>query len=356
MGLWKNIKKKINEYKLNRRIARTKYIHVMFNDKFNKPYVDFINSNFDSKEHLILVHPTCTFPMPEGENVVVIQKMKHIKFNGRKTEKIIFHSLFDSEFVDYLYAHPDILKEKAYWYIWGGDLYDAPKDEKNDFIRKNFKGYIACVKGDEELAAKTYNANAETFYAQYGTALNEDDFKNNIYQQKHDTLNILINNSSDFSTLEIMDLLKKFNSENIKIYTILSYGQTQFNEKILEKGRYLFGDKFEGLTEYMSKKDYINFLSSCDILILNQDRQQGCGNALMMLALGKKVFIKSNVTTFNCLNYWGMDIFDTLLLKNMTLDEIRTISDEQIERNKKSVFVYYSNDAKTKTWKKVFES
>lgn len=355
MGLWKNIKKKINEYKLNRRIAQTKYIHVMFNDKFNKPFVDFLNSNFNSNEHLILLHKFYDFPSPEGDNVIEVQKMKHIKFDGEKTEKIIFHSLFDPEFVDYLYKHPDILKNKAYWYIWGGDLYNAPQDEKNDFIRKNFKGYIACVKGDEELAAKIYDNDAVRLYAQYGTALNENDFKTDTIQQ-HESLNILINNSSDFTTLEIMDTLEKFSTENIKIYTILSYGQTQFKDKIMEKGRYLFGDKFEGITEYMSKEDYIKFLSSCDVLILNQDRQQGCGNALMMLALGKKVFIKSSVTTFSCLKHWGMEISDTLQLKNMSLEEIKAISDEAIEQNRKSAFIYYSKDAKIKAWKTVFES
>ena len=40
-----NIKKKIKKYlfnlEINRRISQYKYVHIMFNDKFNKPFVDF---------------------------------------------------------------------------------------------------------------------------------------------------------------------------------------------------------------------------------------------------------------------------------------------------------------------------
>ena len=50
--------------------------------------------------------------------------------------------------VDFFYSHPKLLREKAYWLIYGGDLYDAPRDEKNDFVRNNFKGYLTYVDGE----------------------------------------------------------------------------------------------------------------------------------------------------------------------------------------------------------------
>ena len=41
------IRDSIKLLKLNNKIKNAKYIHLMFNDKFNKPFVDFLNRNFD---------------------------------------------------------------------------------------------------------------------------------------------------------------------------------------------------------------------------------------------------------------------------------------------------------------------
>ena len=47
----------------------------MFNDKFNKPYVDFLNKNFGKNEHLILCKKWFSeHPFPLGENVIEIKK------------------------------------------------------------------------------------------------------------------------------------------------------------------------------------------------------------------------------------------------------------------------------------------
>ena len=47
MGLLKNIQREIKKYKLkqkiNEDISKYKYVHIMYNDKFNKPFVDFLN-------------------------------------------------------------------------------------------------------------------------------------------------------------------------------------------------------------------------------------------------------------------------------------------------------------------------
>ena len=32
-----------------------KYLHIMHNDKFIAPYIDYIDKNFDSNEHLFLI-------------------------------------------------------------------------------------------------------------------------------------------------------------------------------------------------------------------------------------------------------------------------------------------------------------
>ena len=151
----KGKKKNKNSKAINERLHNAKYVHIMHNDKFIKPFVDFLNRNFDKEEHLVLCKRWCKqFSFPEGKNVIEINSLADLKFEN--VEKIFCHSLFDDELVKYLYKHKNILKEKAYWVIWGGDLYNAQRDEINDYVRCNFKAYIN--KCDESVCREKYNA------------------------------------------------------------------------------------------------------------------------------------------------------------------------------------------------------
>ena len=51
-------------------IQRSYYLS-MYNDKFNKPFVDFLNANFNKNEHMILCckkHSVDLYPFPEGDH------------------------------------------------------------------------------------------------------------------------------------------------------------------------------------------------------------------------------------------------------------------------------------------------
>lgn len=148
--------------KLQNRVEASKFVHLMFNDKFGKPFVDFLNANFDTKDHLVLCKKWFEFPFPQGENVVDISRYEGLDFS--KNDKVICHSLFDGELIDYLYAHKDTLQQRAYWCIWGGDLYEPIKDEKNDFVRENFRGYISDVDGDIDVLQQKYSIKNKFFY------------------------------------------------------------------------------------------------------------------------------------------------------------------------------------------------
>lgn len=128
MGIAKKIKRYLEKRRLNKRIAQVKYAHLMFNDKFNKPFVDFLNRNFNPKEHLILCKRLFSeFPFPDGENVVEIKSYKGLVFkNGGK---VICHSLFDCELVDYLFTHKDVLQQKRTG-SYGGGTYIMPRKRK----------------------------------------------------------------------------------------------------------------------------------------------------------------------------------------------------------------------------------
>ncbi len=354
MNIIKKIKKHFRKKEINKQISKYKYVHIMFNDKFNKPFVDFINRNFNQNDHIFLCHKWFEeFPMPEGENVISDWSYSNLNLASKNIEKVICHSLFGGKIVDWLYAHKGILKEKAYWMIWGGDLYNAPRDKKNDFVRANFKGYISDTDGDCEVAMKTYGSNPEIYNAGYTFPITKE-MLDKAKRVEHDYIQIQINNSTDKTTLEMLDILSKFKDENIKITTILSYGQTEFKDEIIQKGKEIFGDKFTYLDEYLEPVQYAQKLAQNDILILNQNRQQGIGNCFSNLALGAKVFIKSEITTYNHFNSKDIKVFCTNEIKEMNFEEFVFYADETRQNNMQKSLMFFDDEYLKKLWEEVF--
>lgn len=332
-------------------VKQYRFIHIMFNDKFGKAWVDFVNKNFDTEEHLFLCKRWFDeFPFPQGKNVIEIKSLQGLDLSN--AEKIFCHSFFDGELVEYLYAHQDILKQKAYWIIWGGDLYEAPRDEKNDFVRANVYAYITG--GDRDIVTKVYGSGQKRFFsASYIFPVNLD-MLNSTKKSQREKLVIQINNSSDVSTLEMLDVLAKFKDENIIIKTILSYGNLEFKDEIIKKGKRVFRDKFEYLDKILPPDKYAQHLANIDILILNQNRQQGVGNTQSSLYLGNKVFIRSDVTTYKDFNSCGIKIYDSKEIINLDFNEF--INYPEKEANKQIVKNFIDETILQISWKQIFES
>lgn len=354
MGLIKNIKQIIKTAKINQRINRAKIVHIMFNDKFNKPFVDFLNKNFNQKEHLVLCKRIFDqFPFPDGENVIEIKTLKNLNFD--KVEKIICHSLFDNELVDYMFNHQNMLKQKVYWVMWGGDLYGAPRDEKNDFVRKNFRGYIACIAGDEVIAKEKYGSDAKLYSAPYTVPITSEMINNAMNNiSSKDYIRVQINNSCDKSILDAINLLSKYKDENVKISATLSYGDIKYKEEIIQKGRELFGDKFEYVEKYLSPDNYAKYLANTDIIFMYQDRQQGLGNITAASYMGKKIFIKSEISTFKYLSGLGIKIYDSHSVNDMEFKDFVDYPEEIKDNNIKICSKFYENDYLKKAWEEVF--
>lgn len=240
--------------------------------------------------------------------------------------------------------------KKAYWAIWGGDLYGAPRDEKNDYVRTNFKAYIN--KTDEKIARNKYNMKGNFYDAIYVFPTSKEMLNRTVKKDKT-YLQIQINNSCDESTLEVLDILAKFKDENIIVKTVLSYGALIFKESIIEKGRNIFGEKFEYIDEFFPADKYAQHLMDNDILILNQNRQQGFGNIISSLYLGKKVFIKSNISTNKYLDNQDIKIFATEDIEGMDFCEFIKYSEK--ETAQENVKKYLDEKYIVDLWAKIFE-
>ncbi|WP_336313849.1 TDP-N-acetylfucosamine:lipid II N-acetylfucosaminyltransferase [Providencia sp. PROV031] len=126
----------------------------------------------------------------------------------------------------------------------------------------------------------------------YGSSLNI--FDNNIEYNNLTGNNILVGNSATptnnhaevFKILYDLGLPKK-----TKIFVPLSYGSSEYRDKIIQLGYEYFGDQFVPITNFMNLTEYFKLIQQCSVMIMNHRRQQGAGNIGLGLYVGAKIFL-----------------------------------------------------------------
>lgn len=343
-------------------------LHIAYCDKFLPPFVDFLNENFDPNKHYFLLKDgMAEKDLKKYKNTKLLKRSTVSRLNRlvittiemHKAERIILHGLFDREIILILFLFPWFLK-KSDWVVWGGDLYEYKRAKKSfkskmyeylrRFIIKRFDGLITYLKGDYELAKRWYGANGiykECFM-----------YESNLYKElsmnKTDkkTINILVGNSSNPSNnhFDIFDRLDRLKNEDIKLFSPLSYGNKKYAEDVIKEGNAKFPGKFKPLTDFFSFDDYLELLSEIDIAIFNHDRQQAMGNTIMLLGLGKTVYMRSDVTPwlfFKDRGIWVGDIEEF---------ELKLDNGERLKDNISKVKSIFSKEELISQWDMIFSS
>ncbi len=325
-----------------------KYVHLIKDDKFTVPFVELMNTNFNPKEQcfIYMKPPSGTFDIPENyQNVIILKNSKDLKFNLKRVKKIFLHSIPPSR-AQYLYEHKNLLNH-CYWIVFGFDIY-CEDNEYGSFVKNNVKAVVTNF--DKTTYQNKYNKNTPIYPLPYYPSAVKKEFLDRVSPEKKNFITVQINNSSDESTLEMLEILSKFKNEKMKVATILSYGKMEYKDEILKKGKEIFKDNFIAITEHMQSEDYAKYLKSTDILVLNQNRQQGVQNIRCNFYIGNKVFIKKNITTFQGFSNQGFRVFDTGRIKDMNFDEFIAFSNEDRITNKNLVSNYFNNTDLISSW------
>jgi len=336
----------------------------MHAEKFIEPFIDFVEENFDASQHLYLVRQSEKFKIKPRSNVVFVgeglsklkQVLLYVKYLNR-ADKIILHGLFDRGMFLILFVQPWLLK-KCYWVMWGGDLYyyqSRPRGFRSDlferirtFVIRRIGYFVTYVKGDYQLAQKWYGSTGK-----YCECLM---YPSNLYKEyvvppkQGDDINILVGNSADPSNnhVEIFEKLKPYKDRNIKIICPLSYGQAGYAETIAKLGRELFGDKFSPLLDFMPFVKYLELLGQIDIAVFAHKRQQAMGNTITLLGLGKKIYMRSDITSWKLFAELCVGVFDVEQF------DINFITAQEAESNRKIIAEHFSNAQLVDQWKKIF--
>ena len=252
---------------------------------------------------------------------------------------------------------------RVVWKVWGGDLYWHTEIKKGkykiyelfrSFTIKRF-GYVSADRFEFALIKKYYATHAKNIYTTYPRIFFE--FPKTT---SHDYISILVGNSRDPSNehIEALRLLSRFKDENIKVYVILSYGDCPagYVENVKQVGKNYFGDKYIPIAEMMDLKTYQQFLSNVDIMICNHRRQQAWGNLLVVLKYGKKVFIRSGISTEEDFNEYGLKFFLTDDIESMSFSSFVGFPESEAKQNDTILTKMFSNETLFSLWDNLFKA
>lgn len=340
-----------------------KILHLLpWDEKFVPSFIQFIRQNFTAKQHVFFVYGSPSATTIAGSPGVVchenlLRNLPDVLVELRAAKKVIIHGLFSSHLLYALALSPKVLPN-SYWAIWGGDLYVHNANTKDWRWRKNERlrrfvisrigHFITHVRGDYHLAQQWYGASGKWHQCFM--------YPSNIYKdfqaraRPHLGTNILLGNSATPTNnhLEAIEKIKPFASKDVRIYCPLSYGDSKYANRIEEAGRAELGDKFVALKEWMAPEAYAQLLADIDIAVFNHNRQQGMGNIVALLGLGKTVYARSDTTSWAALVRLGVKMRD--------VDEFDLVclSKGDATRNTRIVKSFFSESNLRSQWAGVF--
>jgi len=358
-----------------------KHLHVIHNDKFTDDFIKFILNNFKPDEHRFIVigklnrseHEISTLENDLVYRIEALRNLKTLLFYHKfiyKAERLHFHGLFNGDLIKLLYLQPWLLK-KSNWIIWGGDLYffQKPKDnwkkKINEFCRKavikNFNEITSFIPGDYKVAKKVYKTEADYNYAITYNVFAEPSYYDKLVSQasknNSKTTFIQVGNSADSSNnhIDILKMLLPYKEKDIKIVVPLSYGDERHKERIITFGNVNFGDKFKPITDFYELKEYLKVLNQVEVAIFNHKRQQGLGNMTKLLRLGKKVYLRSDISSWDYFNNIGAKVYDTLNINDISFEELTYYSTNIKEENINIIKKIMSDEYRIELWNEILE-
>lgn len=351
-----------------------KILHIMPElNIYSSSFKDFIHKEFyDSSHEFFMIKK----PKGKGIHILLCELINFlrllnliiIKKKISNSEKVILHGLFNVPLLITLFVFKNF-REKSFWFIWGGDLYNFEVNKSIFFkikekMRKKIIGEMPAIltfnKGNYYLVKDKYNSFAKHYRAFYPFAIDFsklDKFVSS--KERSEQINILMGNSAACTNnhIKAIDLLKKFRKERIRIYTPLSYGGSKkYINDVRKKGNLIFNKKFIDLTIRLPPSKYFKLLSRINVAIFNHERPQGMGNILPLLYMGKKVFIRKEIVSWDLFKELGIKAYDTNSIDKLNFHEFVFLDTSIMKKNHNRIYEYFSNQRCIDEWKKIFKS
>lgn len=367
-------------------------IHIIENEKFTPLFLEMLNNYFPKNSNMVYIHHANNYDFVKNKYpfVKIIDSFNEVDLSlaAQPLDKIFIHAFYDRDLLKFLFENRHCIDfNKVVFIAWGADIYNSIFRLKKKVIgvrdifsrlkvrfyekikkilMRKVRLYMTFACDDINIINGFYGANGFQFDCLYPSTVNLEDL-NKIKKTRKDTIKdtikgthrsimILLGNSASDTNqhIQMLDILAKYKNENLSIICPLSYGDKEYAVKIKNYGLKLFGDKFIPLMEYMSPVEYANILGKVDIAVFNHNRQQATGNIEILAYLGKKIFIRSDISSWN--HYVVRDkcaFFDTKNIEGMSFEDFIDNPSEAIATNEKYFLQIWDINHVVSLWKKV---
>ena len=340
-------------------------VHLLVDEKFTIPYIDFLVKNFKKRKNVFFVLTRSKKNMRYcsqllgREDVFFITKnpfsIIRLFFYLIRSKKIILQGMYNMFYVRVL----NMLNfaKKTYWMIWGGDMYsfefedDSQKQSKTKLISRLGK-ILTPFYYDYLYAVKNYEAKCEMIECVLPTSIIEIDQNTKPINNK--TIRYLIGNSADIENehFDLIDKLATCDLGNAEIYIPLSYGDKEYANNVIKYAKEKLAGKAEikPLLDFMGLKTYNALLASIDVAIFNHKRQQAFNNIIQLVGYGSKVYLRNTISTYAYLKDKNIIIYDVEELHNASITKNDEVTSKNNIINIRQALNY---DAVVEQWEKV---
>lgn len=341
---------------------------------YSQALLKLLEKNVNLEEHTIIFGfakmQDKTFEYSEAlcSRIKYLTKPKDLLFcinNIQSANWIYIHYLAYDPSLLYWALHKSLVL-KSTWVAWGNDIYSYYKKNNNlktriyEILRRHIIRQLpeiaVFVEEDFSLIKSFYKTKALHIPILYPIPVNLEHLEKIEAVKSDSTVRIMIGNSGDPSNLhlEMIDKLVPFRDKDIEILCPLSYGGScDYKKAVIDRGKEILGDKFVAITELMSLEEYSKFLGRIDISLMNHKRQQGLGNILALLYLGKKVFIRPDITSYYYFKRQNCRVYNIQDFDKIQFEELKApITDKQ--QNKAIIKKIISEENYLTLWLNLF--
>lgn len=329
------------------------HIHIIPNEKFTNSFIELmIGENFKANNY-IYVYRDQNFDIIKNDYVKEIKSFKEVDYSLLNIDdKVFVHSFYNLKLMLHLIKNKEKFdKNKLVLIIYGSEVYNNRymlekggihfQARLEEFFKKKlFKishTFMTFACSDYGIAHKYYGADGEQFDCLYTPNINIsylDALKKTVANNK--CVRILLGNSATDTNkhFEALDWLSRFSENDIEIICPLSYGNKKYGKCVIDYGKQLFGNKFIPILDYMTPEKYSELLNSVNVAVFNNNRQQGIQNIEILAYLGKKIYIRSDITSWD--HYVVRDkcsFYDTKQIYQMSFEEFYQFTNEERQNN-----------------------
>lgn len=302
------------------------------------------------------------------------ERLKQIREEMDKADVIIWHGIM---FGAKRALIPLIFKQymhKSVWIMRGIDLYNWRKEGKGLKVWITNKVNYLCRKGmpyvatifptDGDVYRQQFGEQAKIFSVSYPMAESAFEIMEKYRgtgQRPNGKLYVQVaHNAYAFNNhLDILEQIKDFKNENLRVIVPLSYGNDWYNQvgdyikTVKNRTLGYFGTKATILKRLMPPDEYSELLCNIDVSIYGSARQNALGNILRSLYIGNKVYLSNQNPLYEFFREHNIEVFE--------MESIRELGFEEFSRPSDSVNAVdwirrtYYPDSSAVCWKSMFE-